>query len=107
MNRDLEGTHNTNADLKTTITELESQLQRLTAVKEPFSSTPYHHAPSLHEEMLDQENLREPVSPLNFSGVDPDTTPPPYEEISRTVHKEVHVTAAMQSFTRLMEDAVS
>ena len=100
--------HNVNAELRTTVAELESQLQRLKAVKEPFSSTPYpRHAPSLHEELLGRERQREPVSPLNFSRVDPGTTPPRYEEISRTVHRDVHVTPAMQSFNKLMEDTVS
>jgi hypothetical protein len=101
----LEVTQNVNTELKSTIAELESQLQRLKAVKQPFSSTPYQRqAPSLHEEMAGQE---EPVSPLRFSGMDPDITPPRYEEISRSVCKEVHITPAMESFTKLMDDTVS
>lgn len=95
LNRDLEESHNVNSELQVTVAELESQLQQLKAVKEPFSSTPYpHHAPSLHEEMLSQERQREPVSPLNLSRGDLD-------------HSRTPVTPGMQSFNKFMEDTVS
>ena len=102
MNQDLEKAHNTNAELTTTIAELESQLDRLRAIKEPFSSTPYHPGVSLHEEMLGQDRTS-PVPQLNFESEMPNG-----EDVrtSRTTRREVHVSATMSSLTKLLDDTV-
>ncbi len=111
MTRDLDDAHNVNSELKSCISELETQLLQVTTQREqPFSSTPHRYTQSLHDEILGQESLRNsgsPVSPLRFSGTDYDATPPQEEEISRTVQKELQVSPAMESLAKLVDETVS
>ncbi len=48
-----------------------------------------------------------PISPLKYGESSDDPPPSRVEEISRSIHKETHVTPAIESFTRLMEETVS
>lgn len=113
MNNDLEEASSVNNELKSTISELETQLQQLQSQESIFTSTPFRStsALSLHEELQNQEEgtsgMSNGVPPLRLNGEVSPLQPPRREKEVRSKSVHTRTSPGMESFKKFVEVTVS